>query len=235
MAVTLVASVYSWKFLVVSSAFALFYQLTTNTERKNMDDIALSCAKELRDLCRIHGLNHSLLLMSNSRSTPKELRKASRMLLLGHTEQDLLEKCGEEGMDELIELIVNYVHAGHEISKGLDMLISDLESKIDYKNKNTQSSLNMDTLSIFGIYFFVPVFGGIGASIMSGSMDILGAVHSPVVQFEALMVLYASIMAFIMSLFRSEKFAQSAFDSLKAAIIAGGIIKASAALVAYAI
>lgn len=233
--ISLLASYLSWKFLILSSILAILYPLASRIEKKTDDHTVLACAKELRDSCKTRGLNSSLVSLSKNKSCPNALRAASRMLLMGHADPVLSEGSGGGSLDELTELISSGVRSGLDIKNSLDMFISKLELRIDSQNSAMQGSLNMNTLSKLGVNFFVPVFGGIGASIMSGSTAILGSLHPPTTQFELLMVLYVGMMSFVMSMFDSGRFKDDINGSFRAAIIAGGIIKTSAALMAYAI
>ena len=234
-AASLVASYLSWRFLALASILALFYPLAAKVERRVSDHAVLVCAKELRDSCKRRGLNPSMLNLSKSSASPVALKTALRSLLMGHHDQVLIGKSGNDNLDELIELISSGVNGDFDIKNNLDTYISKLESRMDSSNSIVQSSLNMNTLSKLGVNFFVPVFGGIGASIMFGSTSILGSLHPPTTQFELLIVLYSGMMSFVTSMFGPGSFADNAGGAIRAAVIAGGIIKASAALMAYAI
>ena len=73
-----------------------------------------------------------------------------------------------------------------------------------------QGSLNMNTLSSFGISFFVPLFGGIGSSIISGSGAILGMAATPqVVPFQTVILIYIAIMSYIMCSFKTDKWSNA--------------------------
>ena len=135
-----------------------------------------------------------------------------------------------------MEIIEISVQSGTDIKNNLDMFISRLESDIENGNQAMQGSLNMNTLSSFGISFFVPLFGGIGSSIISSSGAILGANATPqVIPFQAVIVIYIAIMSYMMYAFKPASGETPLFRSFQATIIGAGIIKASAAFMAYAI
>ena len=235
MVISLIASLLSWKFLVLSAALALLYPLTMSIEKKTDDNELLIYARELRDLCKTKGLTPSLASISKNKSYSKGFRTAACKLLMGHIDSDPVTKGPNENTGELTELISSGVQSGFNIKNSLDMFISGLESKMDAQNGAILGSLNMNTLSKFGVCVFVPLFGGIGASILSGSTAILGSLHSPTAQFEFLIAFYTGVMSFVMSLFGSGGLIDNINGSFRATIIAGGIIKASSVLIAYAI
>ena len=234
-AASLLASYLSWKFLLLASILAIFYPLAAKVERRIGDHAVLAWAKEFRDSCKRRGLSSSMLHLSKSSSCPAALKSSLRALLMSDHDPAHILKSGNDNLDELIELISSGANGGFDIKNNLDMYISKLESKMDLHNNTMQGSLNMNALSKLGVNFFVPVFGGIGASIMSGSTSILGSLHPPTTQFELLIVLYSGMMSFVMSMFGSGSVADNVGSALRAAVIAGGIIKASEALMAYAI
>ncbi len=231
----LLASSLSWKFLALASILAILYPLAAKVKMKTGDHAVLACAKELRDSCKRRGLSSSMLHLSNSSTCPVALKSALRAILMGNHGKLHIVKSGNDNLDELIELISSASDGGFDVKNSLDIYISKLESEMDLHNSAMQGSLNMNTLSQLGVNFFVPLFGGIGASIMSSSTSILGSLHPPTIQFELLIVLYSGMMSFVMSIFGSGSAADNAGSALRSAVIAGGIIKASAALMAYAI
>ena len=156
--------------------------------------------------------------------------------MLGQVDFGGSKICEDKNIQELMEIIEISVQNGTDIRNNLSMFISRLESDMENSNQSIQSSLNMNGLSSLGISFFVPLFGGIGSSIINSSSSILGAGQSTeTIAFQVVIVAYIAIMSYIMEAFKRGNAQSALFKSFQAAIIGAGIIKTSAAFMAYAI
>ena len=234
--VTLSMSIIQWWFLALSAVIALAYSSFRKTGPKNKNLELLAFAKDLKESINSNGLNAALYRSIKSSTAPKEIKELSRELMLGKVAFGNPKCCEDKKTEELIEIIKISLQYGTSIENNLDMFISSLESDIESSNQTIQSSLNMDTLSSFGISFFVPLFGGIGSSIMSNSSSILGPnTNLGTAPFQAIVLAYIAIMSYIMGSFKMKNGRMALFDSFQTVLIGAGIIKASAALMAYAI
>ncbi len=234
--ITLLMSLIQWWFLVPSAIGTIAYGVLCRSNSKKRDHELLAFAKEFREMNHKDGISAALSRTAKSNSAPKELKELSKRMMLGQISLGDSRLCDDKNTRELIEIIEISVQNGTDIKNNLNLLISRLESDIENGNQAMQGSLNMNTLSSFGISFFVPLFGGIGSSIISGSGAILGTAATPqVVPFQTVILIYIAIMSYIMCSFKPTSGQTPLFKSFQTTIIGAGIIKASAAFMAYAI
>lgn len=232
---TLAASAFWWGFIIASAASTLAYNIIMRSGSKRHDHELLAFSKEFARVCGSHGTSLALSKCAKDPSAPKEVRELSQRVRLGHSELCDSIPCSDGNIKELLEIIGMSIQNGTDIKNNLRLFISRLEADAESKNQLAQSSLNMDTLSVFGVSFFVPLFGGIGASIISGSGAILGTSSFSTSTFEMIIVAYIAVMSYIMHIFRSGKAYESLFSSFQTTVMAAGIIRLSAAFMAYAI
>ncbi len=233
---TLAMSILWWWLLVLSAIIMLAYGMLPGSRPKNRDHELLAFTKEFSESVRKEGLNPALSRTLSAQSAPKEIKELSKSIMLGKVDFSDSLPCEDKNTKELMEIIEISVQNGADIRNNLNMFISRMESDMENTNQSMQSSLNMNSLSSLGISFFVPLFGGIGSSIISSSGSILGAGQSAeTTAFQVVIVAYIAIMSYIMEAFKSGGSRSPLFKSFQAAIISAGIIKASAAFMAYAI
>jgi len=234
--ITLVMSLIHWWFLIISAMGSVAYGLLCKSGSKRRDHELLAFAKEFREISHRDGLNAALSRSLKSDSAPKELKELSGRMMLGQVSIGDSRLCEDKNTRELMEIVEISVQNGTDIGNNLNLFISRLESDMENGNQSMLNSLNMNTLSSFGVSFFVPLFGGIGSSIMGSSGVMLGTSSMPqVIPFQAVVVIYIAIMSYIMNAFKPVSGQTPLFGSFQAAIIGAGIIKASSAFMAYAI
>jgi hypothetical protein len=233
--ITLAMALIRWWFLILSAMISVAYNLLCRSDSKKRDHELLAFAKEFREMSRGEGLNAALAGSLKSDSAPKELRELSKKMMLGQISLGDSRLCEDKNTRELMEIIEISVQNGTDIKNNLNLFISRLESDMENSNQSMQNSLNMNTLSSFGVSFFVPMFGGIGSSIISGSGAILGTASVPVIPFQTVIVIYVAIMSYVMCAFKPGNGQSPLLRSFQATIMGAGIIKVSAAFMAYAI
>lgn len=234
--IALAMSIISWWLLVAAAGISIVYNLAGTPHSRKSDHKLLAFAKEFKEDIYERGLNAALSRSIRSDSAPNELKELSKRAMLGEIGPAMPIHCEDDNTKELIEIIGISLQNGTDIKNNLDLFISRLESEMENKNQSIQSSLNMNTLSILGVSFFVPLFGGIGSSIISSSGILLGTASTPqVIPFQAVVVIYIAVMSYTMYAFDREKGKSALFNSFQTTVIGAGIIKASAALMAYAI
>ena len=175
-------------------------------------------------------------MKSEEPNSPKELRALKRRFMLGELDISGSKKSDNQSINEFIDIVSLGLQGGTSIRNNLNLFISRLEAEADSRNKEIQGSMNMDTLSTFGISFFVPLFGGIGSSIIGASGSIIGASTSELAKsLQIILLVYIALMSYVMGIFRSSGAGEAAFKSLQNAIIGAAIIRTVANFMVYAI
>lgn len=95
----------------------------------------------------------------------------------------------------------------------------------------------METLSSIGVMFFIPLFAGIGATIIGASGAIGGdGLNSIKIPFELAMVAYVGIMCYISSMFKpSNDTEHHAFSAIRGIAFGSALIRASTFLMSYVV
>ena len=228
-------SFFSWKFIAVSISIAAAYWYLHISAEKSDEYGILSFSKSLSRLCAEKGINHALAEALDDKSAPDEIRELSIRTKLGGV--DTCRRPSNPLISELYDMLLLGLQRGMDISKNLRMFTANLESDLESKNRAMRNSLNMDVLSKVGISFFVPLFGGIGASIIGASGAIL---NSDVVlvknSFEMLIVIYVAVMSYVTVHFRPfGRQGNAIIGSIQAAAIGAAIIVMSSSIITYAI
>lgn len=233
---SLALSLVRWEAMIASAAIALAYGFLRRSRHARGYNELLAFARELDRELSGKCLSAALREASRSPSCPKELRDISRRSMLGDFEQNARHASADPETRELAELVSMGVSRGADIRKGLKAFIQRLEADIESRNAVTQNSLNMNSISSIGVFLFVPVFGGIGASIIGASGAIAGPLAAGTAfPFEAVVVFYLAVMGYVMQLFRKDREISPAIGSIQAAIIGAAIIRSVSTVVAYAI
>lgn len=125
-------------------------------------------------------------------STASELREAAKTYLLGNF-------CCEEStkqqnhMDELRSTLTYGIVSGRDISESLKMMKSRLEYETGVLSAIKEHAGSMELLAFVGVVFFVPLFGGISASII-GSLIAIGSGGTSVGGFMLVILTYVTLV-----------------------------------------
>ncbi len=234
--VTVFISIIWWEFIIAAAMLALAYRLILRSAARRKDYELLAFARELLNSCGKKGMHAALGEASRLPSAPKEFKEASGRSMLGET--DVLGHCMSKDPEknELMGIVAMGLQQCHDVRKNLKLFVSRLESDMENKNKHVQNSLNMDILSSFGVSFFVPLFGGICASIIGASGTISGLSTAMATKsFEIVVIVYVALMSYIMGLFKEEPGDNPLFRSFQATIIGAAIMRVASAFMIYAI
>ncbi|MCL4365184.1 MAG: hypothetical protein M1569_02965 [Candidatus Marsarchaeota archaeon] len=228
-------SFFSWKFIAVSMSIAVAYWYLHIRAEKSEEYGILSFSKSLSRLCAEKGINHALAEALNGQSSPNEIKELSIRTKLGGG--DTCQRPSNPLISELYDMLMLGLQRGMDISKDLKMFTANLEADLESKNRIMRNSLNMDVISKVGIAFFVPLFGGIGASIIGASGAILNSdVALMKSSFEMLIVIYVAVMSYVTIRFRPfGRQGNAIIGSIQAAAIGAAIIVMSSSIITYAI
>ena len=131
-------------------------------------------------------------LRAAMRSTIPELREAARAYLLG-------DFCCEKNakqlnhVGELKSMLTYGIVSGSDISESLKMMKSRLEYETGVLSAIKEHAGSMELLAYVGVVFFVPLFGGISASIM-GSLTAMGSIGAPIGGFMLIILTYVTLV-----------------------------------------
>jgi hypothetical protein len=232
----LAASSIWWWMLIASALLALAYNLSSRPSAKAGKHELLAFARSFRYDVQRSDLNSALCRSINDSNAPTDIKELAKRSALGELSQGSYTHCADSNISELAAIIVAGIQGGADIRNNLDQFISRLESDIENGNRADLNSLNMDGLSSVGVSFFVPMFGGIASSIISGSASINGMqAQNVVIGFQAVIIIYVAVMSYLMDAFKNSANKDPLFMSFQAAVIGAGIIKASSSFISYAI
>ena len=233
---TAAASLIWWESIIASAIIALSYNIISKSKSKAKSNELLAFAKGFRAVCSGKGLNSALRYKSKDSNAPEELKLIERRLAAGDICPSEYNKSEDRNVNEFIDIIIAGLQSGTDPKNNLSLFISRLENEIYSRNKSIQSSLNMDTLSILGISFFVPLFGGIGTSIIAASGSIIGASTSVIAKsFQVILLIYIALMSYIMALFKESGKNDPAISAFQGVLIGAAIMKTAANFMIYAI
>ncbi len=233
-------SFWSSDFIIMSIGLAALYGFASMKKSGATDHQLLSFSRSLSKSCSNAGVSHALSESASSPTAPAEIRAlAVRSWLgdIGSADNDNVQKPQNPRVRELYEILALGLRSGSDISSNLRSFVSNLEAEMESKNRMMRNSLNMDVLSRIGIAFFVPLFGGIGASIIGASGSIMGSNMSLLKQsFEATLVIYITVMSYVMNSFRpSGRPGNAIIGSIQSAAIGSAIMRLSSSIITYAI
>ncbi len=224
-----------WEIMVLSVACATIYWIASLKRPKSKDYQILAFSKSLQRLCAEKGLNHALHESTSGSSAPQDVKDFAVRSALGDI--DNVHKSQSPHVHELLEILSLGLQSGIDVSNNIRMFVSNLESWIDSRNRMLRNSLNMDMLSGIGVAFFVPLFGGIGASIIGASGSITGMNAAALEHsFEVILVVYIAVMSYVRSSFSAYAVpGNPIIGSIRAAAIGTAIIGVSSSIINYAI
>jgi len=75
---------------------------------------------------------------------------------------------------ELGELVAFHLNTGKSIRKALELFCARLEHEIEMENRLNSKASGMKAVTYAGLVFFLPLFGGISASLISASLGAVG-------------------------------------------------------------
>ncbi len=229
----------SW-FIIPSVALAAIYGMASMKTAKATDHRLLSFSRSLSKSCANTGVNRALDESISSAAAPAEIRELAVRARLGDIDGAgcaNAKRRQNPAVRELYEILALGLRSGMDISNNLRVFTSNLEAETESRNRMARNSLNMDVLSRMGIAFFVPLFGGIGASIIGASGSIAGSNVALLKQsFEIVLIIYIAVMSYVMNSFRpSGRPGDAIVGSVQSAAIGSAIMRLSSSIITYAI
>jgi hypothetical protein len=233
---TAIASLVRWESIIASAGIAVLYSLLSRSRTRDRTNELLVFAREFEAACARKGLNSALKEKSTESNAPEGLREIERRLAAGDIEAREYKRSGDTNVDEFLDIIATGLGSGTDIRSNLGLFVSRLETEMHSKNKAIQSALNMDSLSTLGMAFFVPLFGGIGTSIIAASGSIIGSSTASLARsFQIIILLYITLMSYVMALFRECGRNEPALRAFQVALMGAAIMRTAAGFMIYAI
>lgn len=230
----LALSAAAWEFAAVALVIALVQKAGLHRQRQSGDSKLLAYAKSLEARHSRQGLLRSLAESSRCDPVPAAISSLSLRAMYGGIGPCQFNASGSRSAIELATMIDACLCNGASMKGSISRFISRLQAELELRNRMLQSSLAMDALSGLGLSIFVPMFGGIGASIISASGSIIGSgAYAAVLPFEAVIVIYVAVMSYTASAFGGAS--RGAASALQSAITGAAIIRIAAALTTNAI
>ncbi len=231
-----IASLFWWVLIIPAAALSIAYSIACKPASRAKDSRLLAFAREFNSECSRKGLNSALNGKAEEPNSPEELRELKRRYMLGDLGLQGHKKSPSPSANEFLDIVTLGLQSGTSIKNNLSLFVSRLEADAESRNKEIQSSMNMDTLSAFGISFFVPLFGGIGSSIIGASGSIIGASTAELAKsLQVILLVYIALMSYVMGIFRNSGRNEAAFKSFQNVIIGAAIIRTVANFMVYAI
>lgn len=222
--------------LIASVASSIMYFYLCRKREKKQDYDLLVFAKSLRKELEGRGLRQALRKASAMASAPRPFKIMAKRMDIG----DSLDEFGvaevSEDAAELGEIVSFGVSSGSNIGSSLNAFISNMENRMEGRNRMMQNSLSMDSLSYIGVAFFVPLFGGICESIIvaSGAMS-AASLYSAARFFGIIVTAYIALMSYVMNAFRIEDRGSAFVNALQVTIIGTAVMRMASGLISYAI
>lgn len=137
------------------------------------DKEVLALTKEFQRNYLKTGRIISAIDMIESKSDPEKTLKriAKETMLSGEPSHNT----SNSSFGEFLEILLFGIDSGKNISKNLEFFIHKLENEISKANRIKSKVSGLNLLTYAGMVFFIPLFGGISATILTTSLNLMNS------------------------------------------------------------